>query len=81
MQHAPSDTYDCFIFVFGWAEDCKDDRQHAGSCTHYFLFFSFRNVKLRPRDPACRLCGDSPSIRDIQPVPGPSHDKCVGFGK
>jgi adenylyltransferase/sulfurtransferase len=29
------------------------------------LAMKFRNVKLRPRNPKCEVCGDNPTITDV----------------
>ena len=32
------------------------------------LTMKFRNVKIRPRNPACIVCGDTPSITDVSKI-------------
>lgn len=62
--------------------------ESPGVLSGRFLLFdgsnaTFRNVKLRPRNPDCAVCGDNPSIRDLidyeQFCGASAHDKVINI--
>ncbi|XP_028154401.2 adenylyltransferase and sulfurtransferase MOCS3 [Diabrotica virgifera virgifera] len=76
------------IGVLQALETIKIITQSAGVLSGRFLIFdgstsTFRNVKLRPRNPKCDVCGDEPTITtliDYEQFCGSSaHDKVVNI--